>query len=474
MEASSRYWKICQISLTCQRVGYEDRTLLLAQAFFQSQFSNAPMAQGDIQATLLSQFHGKQSEIASIQRAQAGLCLRCKISYPILKACLKIDSLFSGDKQFTYRDLLPFVLNDDGKALIILDCDGKNQLKLDDSHNPQPITFKIFAVEVLRTFNAGSPSSMSLDNWAFLQTKQHSELKNFLSEFGFQHLSDWALLNRVRTKQLELLAECDRHLVEVFHAIYRRDRRQQQQVNRCLDPNDSQLAQMVGLLQKRGISLKTHELIKAFKQVAKQLRQFDIWQSREPIEVQNLETGGYELRVDLPADSLTELDTEEQEFSEFLHQQLSIALAQALEKVIHTQIAQLAKSKKYAPFAASFIPGLRLYYCQGLSLRDIGSHLGMSSWDQTRRILNPGELLSKVRMLTVQQLLAPILEKAQSQGLASIPPEPSYLKTLSEQIEAFVDAEIFEEAASEIKAGKNRSLDSRYAQQLKHYLEQNA
>lgn len=41
-----------------------------------------------------------------------------------------------------------------------------------------------------------------------------------------------------------------------------------------------------------------------------------------------------------------------------------------------------------------------------------------------------------------------------------MPPELNYLKALTERIEVFVDAEISEEAASEIKAGKNRSLDS--------------
>ena len=47
--------------------------------------------------------------------------------------------------------------------------------------------------------------------------------------------------------------------------------------------------------------------------------------------------------------------------------------------------------------------------------------------------------------------------------------KPDYLKTLLEQIEAFADAEIFQEAVEEIRAGKNRSMDSLYAQQLRVY-----
>jgi hypothetical protein len=470
METTSRYWQLCQVSLTRARAGYETRSLPLAQAFLQDQASTALQA---IQATLLSQFRSKQPEITPTHRAQAGLCLRCYISHPILKACQTIAHLFSGDHQFTYHDLLPFVLNDDGKALIVLDQDGKTHLKLEDAGTPQPTAFKIFAVEVLRTFKSDSATSMSLGNWAFLQTKRYPELKAFLSEFGFQHLSDWALLNRVRPKQIEQLAARDRHLVEAFHTVYRRDRRQQRGHSKCLDPTIAQLTEMQRLLEVAGLPRITpDEILKALKQVAQQLRQYDIWSHRTPLEVQNPESGHYELRHDLPTDDHDEFDGEQQEFLEFLQQQLPLALANAVEQGIAAHRVQLEKSRKYAPFAASFVVGLQRYYCEGLSLREIGPQLGMSSWDQTRRILNPGDLLTQVRRLTVQQVFDQILNKAQALGLASTPPEPSYLKTLSEQLEAFVDAEIFAEAATEIKAGKHRSLNSIYAQHLKRYFEQ--
>ena len=473
MEDSSRYWKICQISLTHERAGYETRSLPLAQEFFQSQFSDSPAAQPSIQATLLSHFQAQYPAIALTQRAQAGLCLRCNVSYPILKACQKIDNLYSGDKQFSYRDLLPFVLNDDGNDLIILDNDGKTQLKLDGSSNPQQTTFKPFTVEVLRTFKANSPASMSLENWTFLKTKQCPELINFLAEFGFQNHSDWSLLNRTRPKQLEQLAERDRLLVEAFHRVYRRDRRQQSGVGKCLDPNVAQLTEMRLWLENQGLVIPTSsDILKALKQVAQQLRQHDIWSYRTPLEVQNIESGNYELRHDLPTAASDELDVEQQEFLEFLRQQLQIALADAIAQGIAAHRMQLEKSRKYAPFASSFVSGLQRYYCDGRSLREIAPELGMSSWDQARRVLNPGELLTKVRSLTLQQLFDQILKKAQSQGLASASPEPSYLKTLAEQIEAFIDAEIFAEAATEIKAGKNRSMNSAYAQQLKFYFQQ--
>jgi hypothetical protein len=478
MNASSRYWKICQISLTKERVGYEYFEVATAREFFRQTVSNSLHPQsGDIQATLNSYFQNQNSTVDCNRTANAGLCLRCYVSYPILKACQKIDSLFAGDKSFTYRDLLPFVLNDDGQTRIVLARDGKNQLVLDKDGKTKTTAYQFFSVKVLQTYKYDDPSRMSLDNWAYLQTKQNRELKNFLSEFGFKALSDWALLNRTRTKQLERLSLRDRHLVEAFHAVYRRDRRKQQQkgARRCPEPNEAQLSEMLTYVQQKGIVINTNlELMKALKQVAIQLRQYDIWSYREPLEIQEPDTGTYVLRSDLPYNATNEIDVEQQELLEFLHQQFQLALDSAIEQEIQATIAKLQKSKRYAPLAPQFIPGLQLYYGQGKSLKEIVPQLGMTSWDQARRVLNPGELLSRVRASCVQQLLERILKKASEKGLTQIPPQPDYLKTLAEQIEAFADREVFQEAAAEIKTGKNRSLDSLYAQKLLQYFEQAA
>lgn len=92
---------------------------------------------------------------------------------------------------------------------------------------------------------------------------------------------------------------------------------------------------------------------------------------------------------------------EQWELLEFLNQQLLLALAQGIEQEIGDRLTKLKKSKNYAPIAQQFIPGLQLYYCQGMSLKEIAPLLGMTSWDQARRVLNPGDLLSKIRTLTL-------------------------------------------------------------------------
>ncbi|MEG3843743.1 hypothetical protein [Microcoleus sp. herbarium14] len=477
------FWKLCRISLARETVGYEYRVIPEAQDFFENQIlinytqNNVSNFENNLnqnaKSTLFSYFVAKECGISGAKRAAAGLCLRCNVSYPILKACKKIDSLFGGEKRFTYNDLLPFVLNDDdGKTLIVLDARAKTQLVLDDNGRTKPTNYKFFTVEVLRTFKPDSQSSMSLDNWAYLQTKQNQEVKNFLSEFGFKHQSDWAILNRARPKQIESLSERDRQLINVFHAVYRRDRREHRSagVQKCPDPSNSQLQEMLTALQKQNVTVKSNlELIAELKQVAVQLKQYDVWSSREPLEIRDPDTGKDVLRPDLPHASTDQLNVEQQEILEFLHQQLKSALIQSIEQEISACIAKLEKSKSYAIFAQKFMPGLQLYYCQGMSLKEIVPLLEMSSWDQARRVLDPGKLINNVRARTVEKVLDSTMALAQEKGLTQIPPEPEYLKTLIEQIEAFADVEFFKEAAEEIKAGKNREMNSLYARQLRVY-----
>ncbi|WP_273770645.1 hypothetical protein [Nostoc sp. UHCC 0926] len=476
----SKYWEICRINPASEKAGYEYRLVPQAQEFFHKKFEDIDHLfipeSSDIQVDLLLLFHNKNSADVT-GSAKAGFCLRCAVSYPILKACKKIDSLFAGEKSFSYLDLLPYVLNDDGQTPIVLNSDRKIQIQLDRKGEFHTTSYKFFSVEVLRTFQPTS-NSMSLDNWAYLQTKQNPEIKDFLSEFGFQKLSDWALLNRSRAKQIKCLSVRARHLVEIFHAVYRRDRRQYRQKGaiKCPDPTFTQLQQILTLASEQSLAINdTTELLQELKQIAIQLRQYDIWSYREPLEIRDPDTGSDILRKDLPHDFLNELDIEQleqQDFLEFLHQQLQVALVHAIEEEILVRISLLKKSKKYAVFTQKFLPGLQLYYDQKLSLKDITPLLGMTSWDQARRILNPGDLINNVRQLTVQQMLDKTLEKGQSMGLTKTIPEPDYLKTLVKQIEAFADQQIFQEAIEEIRAGKNREMNSLYAWQLRLYLEQ--
>jgi hypothetical protein len=470
MSSISRYFNLWQIDPASDRSGYSCCSIPSAQDFLYKQGFSHQYPEGKILPDLLSRF--KNPAIDITQQAYAGLCLRCYVSEPILMACRKIDFLFGNNQSFTYRDLLPFVLNDDGKALMILDRDSKTMLTLEPSGTLQAKTYQCFSLQILRTYKSSDQRRMSLNNWVYLQTKQNPDLKNFLAEFGFQQLSDWALLNRIRAKQLEQMSLKDRQLIEVFHAVYRRDRQQQNQgTKRCSDPTTAQLQEMATLLMDYQQPLNPAEVMSELRRTALQLRQYDIWSYREPLEIEDLETGDRLMRPDLPLANGRELDMEQQEFLAFFHKQLQIALRQSIRQEIGDRITYLKKSKGYAAFADQLIPGLYLYYREGIALKEIATLLAMSNWAQARRILNPGELISTVRTLTVRQVIEKTLTKAAAKGLTSLPPTPDYLESLVQQIEAIADVEIFQEAFDEIQTGKNRSMKSVYAQELCCYLE---
>lgn len=467
MNGLLRYWKLWRIHPSARGTGVQSCSIVSSQEFLKSHQVAHPQALD----YLLSLFESTAED--DFERSQAGLCLRCYISEPILNACRKLDSLF-GQAHFTYRELLPFVLNDDGQTLIILSSDRKKQLALNAAGKPRELAFPIFSVRILQTFKARDSSSMSLDNWVYLQTKQNPELRRFLSEFGFKSLSDWALINRASNRQIEQLSKRDRQLIEAFHNVYRRDRRQQRQrYCSCVDPTTAQLQEMVMYLRHTKIEVQPDQLIAELKQVAKQLREYDIWLSRVPMEFVDRETGDLATSTALSSNETNEptLESqEEQELLDYFYAQLKYALEASIHQAISDRLKALKHSKGYAGLAHQFLPGLRLYYQQNLPLKEIGLSLGFSNWAQTRRILNPGGLISTVRALTVRQVLAKMLTKAQARGLTQLPPDPDYLQALTEQIEALADAEIFQAAFEEIKAGKHRSLESVYAQQVCVYL----
>ena len=471
MSALSRYWNIWRINPASQAPGYKSSLVPVAQEFIKHlgvcQNTNS-------QSTLLSYFYDQDDARDIMTRAKAGLCLRCYISDPILKVCKNIDYSFSAGKQFTYRDLLPFVLDDDGKSLIVIERDAKKQFFIDKNGQLKNPSYQFFSLKILQSFRSESQSRMSLDNWAYLQTKQNPQIKNFISEFGFRHLSDWALLNRVRRKQLESLSVLECNIVEVFHLVYRRDRVRQREngMRKCPNPSLEQLQEMLTYLKDRNFNINTTKnLIISLQQIVLQLRQYDIWNSRESLEIYNPDIQTYTTRTDIPGPNLDLQEEENKEFIDFLHKKLNLTLADAIKKEVNNRIYQLQKSKKYAQFADKYIQGLQLYYCQNLSLREIAPQLNMNSWDRARRVLNPGQLLSDVRSFTIQKIISEILKKVQEKKFCVGSSSQEYIKNLAQEVECFADTEIFKEAAEEIRAGKNRTMNSLYAQQLRIYFQ---
>ncbi len=230
---------------------------------------------------------------------------------------------------------------------------------------------------------------------------------------------------------------------------------------------------MLVYLRSRQVSINTTLLLfEALKRIALLFRRYDIWTYRENLYVYDAQSDTSIPRSDLYTDDFNEIDIEEQELLQFLREHLDSALAKAIKQQCETNIQRLQKSRNYAPYAQKYIWGLQLYYHDAMTLKEIAPILKMTSWNQARRILNPGEVLSGVRAKTTQLILEAILKLATQKGLTNIPPEENYFANLTKQVELYIDKEIFQEASEEMRTGTNRRMNSVYAQAICSYIQE--
>lgn len=452
MSESSKYWKLVRLDAAEASGGYKLQLLPSAKVFFQTQIAPLGEEQGAIDPI---------TDLFDLQTAPttdwklARLCLRCYISYPILQSCYKRARLFGTGNGFTYRDLLPFVLNDDGTV--------------------EPAPFTPFAIEILNSYSTAHQCSLSY--WADLRVRRNPELNQFLLEHGLRLSSDWALLNRAKLKDLEGI---DRPLVEVFHQVYRRDRPQQHRQGmrqKCSDPTERQLQDMLTVLRDRQVLLhSTNSLLAQLRRIAQNLRQQSIWGGRgfplaEPLETTDPETGEVSFKEIPDQQYISDPEKSERlELQAFCYQQLLACLDHGIRTALSDRIQQLQQRPHYAQFAPQLIPALRLFYFEGKSQGQIANILGMSNQSQVSRILNPKELLNSIRQHTIEALLQQILAKVRELKIAEWPLTPDYLNHLMQQLDAFVDEQVFQPAFAEMNVSRGRSMASLYAEHLKRIL----
>ncbi|WP_153009499.1 hypothetical protein [Mastigocoleus testarum] len=498
MVTTSRYWNICVISPPMYeksrvRGGYKDVKLNLAEEFFKVQFpdlavlENLPSEDERYVQRILWQifYHGETIR----ERALAGLCLRCYISQNILIACRKIAAYKPGNERpFTYVDLLPFVLNDDGKTLIVLDRDGKNQIMLGANGESRLLEKegRFFSVEIIRTYNPELSKSQKLDNWVMRRTPQCLELKKYLWSFGYRTPSDWALLCRDIPKTLEPLLEVsDRKIVEVFHAVYRRDRLNSGKQGLSSEPTTKQLQEMIHLLGRQDLVFSTQILIYNLRRIADILRQDKLSKETgsprtESTEIPEysgnnfmLNPSNYIPNPNLPPSYSNDPEKMEYQDLQNLCSDLAIeVLSQAIAQKIEQKKLSLAKRKKYAYFAEKFPEGLRLYY-QEKNPRNLGeiAKLWGIEWHKARRIFNLRELLTDIQYLSEEIFMNKIIQQQIDSRLQLVSQDPDYLKEVAEAIRGFIYDLAFEEAFSEIFTPKNQSRNSLFAQLLRQYLD---
>ncbi|MGI0489140.1 hypothetical protein ACN4EK_27325 [Pantanalinema rosaneae CENA516] len=450
MGESSNYWKLVRLDAASDSRGYKVQPLAIARGYFQTHFPGfvecLTVADQSVQAQLWSYIN----VLPHPGGTEAELCLRCYVSHAILKACAKRARLFSSGNRFTYRDLLPFVLDDDG-------C-------LPLGH------YVPFAVELVRSFRP--EHHCSLAGWTDFRVRRHPELNHFLLECGLQFITDWALLNKSNPRHLE---PPERDILEVFHAIYRRDRLRYHRSHRqpCSQPTPEQLTTMLRSLRERQVVLATsQDLLSYLRQIASHLRQAQLWGRRgtplaESLEVTNPYTGETQLRE--VADLSTPMTPEEAErldLQAFCHQQLLACLDAAIQRSICDRLTTLKRSKRRSHLAEKLQPALRLLYFEHKSQTEIATLLNMTDQYEVSRLLDLKSLLGNIRHWTREQLLTCLLDKARQLQLVQDPLPPSYLSNLIQHVDGVIDETIFRAAAAETRASKNRTFNSLYAQRF--------
>ncbi|WP_169218299.1 hypothetical protein [Brasilonema sp. UFV-L1] len=485
MVSPTKYWQMQILSIGEDVQLKHRREISRAKDFFKIQFPHlstkltlSTEENKQVQTVLWKTF---RLDDDSYQRAIAGLCLRCYVSHRIFITCKTIPHIYnlSAENLFKYTDLLPFVLNDDGKALVILDSEGKTQHILnhhDGTTRPIAKGGEFFSVEILRKFNPNLGSNESLDNWTTRLTRQNEEIKSFLWEFGLATPSDWGLLCKSVPRSLSgLISTEDYEIVKAFQTVYRQDRLKTRQKGRYFKPTPSQLQEMLHLLQQENIILSPNELIYHLKCIAEILRQD--WLYRKTgitktvsIEVYDHSKNDYFPHPELP--DYTDCEPEEVELEKlqaFCQELFEEVLYQTIGEVIHQRIEELKKSKGYKNFAQRFPEGLRLYYQENISLSEIGKLWGIE-WTKVRRIMQLKNFLEVVQYQTEEVFLDKLLPSFNKSQLTRICHEPEYLKNIAVAIREFSWNQTFKAAKAELVSGKKQMKNSLFSQTIRIYL----
>ncbi|RUT08802.1 hypothetical protein DSM106972_008550 [Dulcicalothrix desertica PCC 7102] len=493
MMIPSKYWTIWlidspRIERNQLHNGYRPKQIKQAFEFIQCQFPDlvgktrlSPPDNKYIQTTLWRMF----CSTGDIQkRALAGLCLRCYVSERILITCKTIPHIYNTTAQigFTYIDLLPCVLNDDGAALVILDCEGKTQYILNHDGTTRPVVkeAELFTVEILGKFNPNLDFNESLENWTMRLTRQNEKLKLVLWDFGIGTASDWGLLCKHVSRSLEqVLQKGDSEIIKAFQQVYQRDRIKLRQKGRCTEPTASQQLEILQILQQQHqhiVISSAKELIYHLKRIAETLRQEMLCKKTGspktvPTVIYDAKSGNYIPHPELPYyidpdPEDVELEQWQQNFTDWLDE----VLYQAVAEVIPQRIQDLEKSKGYKNFAHRFPEGLQYYYHESKSLSEIARIWGIE-WSRARRIFQLDNFLEIIQYRTEEKFIERLLQVLNQSQFKKISHDSEHFKKVAVETREFIWNKVFKDAKAETLAGKNLSRNSLVAQKIRTYLD---
>jgi hypothetical protein len=436
MSKSERYWNLIRLG-----EGGDRRTELLPQVklWFESNLGDG-LDDGEIQRRLL----------ASAEKP-AQLALRCFVSHQIEQVCQQLAMQFGTSHGFGRRELLAYVLDDDGR----------------DRTSYQPLSVKI-----LESFD---PARASLSTWSMRLVKHHRELNQFLVECGVYLLSDWAILNDTNGPKLRRIlteyqptarTEIERAiaLLEAYHEVYRGDRllaRQSGVRGSCPAPTPEQLERMAAIL---GVS--SQGLLNQLRRLADGLRQYRLATRGGQFKTVSLDAKNEDeqsLGDRLAAPVASEEESSVGSFLSAYRSQFGQSLASGFEQVVGAR-----RGKLKPPKDGHFLVGMKLFHCQGLSMTDIAPHVGLQAQFQVSRLLNLKAFREDVRHAVLKGMLASVQELAARFGGSDrlIALDDQVEVALGEQIEKLI-----QDASSQAQTPKDFASMSLFSKTLCEYLD---
>lgn len=366
--SASHYWTLFRLSASGRAI---PKQMLSAKTFFQQQF---PEGQ-DTRSIQIRLFDLSQSSNRTIAHL-ALLCLRCYVSYQIVSTCLRLVDRFGDRYSFNLTDILPFVLDDQGRA------DYR----------------KTLAFEILRTFQ---PDKGSLSTWTARFVQQRPDLTRFFVQQGLILVSNWALLNDTTEKQLcRILSEVyllspreiDRSiaLLNAYHSIYRNDPNRS---GRCIPPS---IAQLEKIAQHLNSSDSTDSLMSRLNRLGNDVRQYRVWCRRGAALTCSIDSV-----MILPAAIEKQVCPLETRFLRRYRQALITELDAAIVDVVTARMS-----------SPHFLQSLYSLYCEQKTMRQMALELGLPGQYRIVRLLQLSELRSTIQAQLIERLkprLAPFL-----------------------------------------------------------------
>ncbi|MBX2864618.1 MAG: hypothetical protein KTR27_13805 [Leptolyngbyaceae cyanobacterium MAG.088] len=452
METFLNYWQLAKITSSGR---YYCKTFPHIQIWFEQYFLSTlnDLSERNVQDSLVRCW-----QAGGTDAAMAGLSLRCFISHNIYNTCRHLAQQFGHHYKFSTTDLLPYVLDDNGR--------------LKNSYRP-------FTLEILERY---SITKAKLSTWTTHLTKNRRGLNEFLLEQGLYRISNWAILNDTTCSQLDRIFEnfyqfpkierkAAQNLLQRYHDVYRRDRnlklQTRRQGSRCQSPSYEQL-------QKIAINQTPEQALVQLEDMATKLRQYRIY--RRNGHVQTLgnvifldELDNFSLERYMSVEPVDESDNadEQQAFFQQYQTKLELCLRQAIQQALQQRVENLQRrGDKFK--AQAYIEAVRLFHQEGLSMGEIATrltkqfspHINFNNQVQITRLLKLKELRSQIRQLTLDNIKAFVYEAAGHHTSANRLGE---LKSSIETILTQTIDQIIGEAAAEAQSPNRQHPESRLA-----------